>query len=272
MTNNTMNWTTKLFAQKRLLSLSRLNIALTANIRTSPIKNYVKIDKQYDQIQLNLLNEQMILVDQDDKPVGCETKKNCHLLENISKGMLHRAFSVFLFDMNNRLLLQQRSIHKITYPNHWTNTCCSHPLYIKEEMETKNNQQGIKVAAKRRLNYELGIQETQLKIDSFNYITRIHYKAENVPNDGVFGEHEIDYILFIKGDFDLQPNANEVKAVRYVSMYELKEVLVEETNPTSGILLTPWFKMISNKFLFDWWSKLDRIDVIKDEKTIHRFV
>lgn len=272
MSSKTINWATKLFSQKRLLSLSHLNIVFTASIRTSSVKNYFKIDKQYDQTQLNLFNEQMILVDRDDKPIGSETKKNCHLLENISKGMLHRAFSVFLFDTNNRLLLQQRSMHKITYPNHWTNTCCSHPLNIDEEMETKNNQQGIKVAAKRRMNYELGIKESQLKIDTFKYLTRIHYKAENVPNDGVFGEHEIDYILFIKGDYDLQPNANEVKAVRYVSMYELKELLAEEMNPNSGVLLTPWFKLISDKFLFDWWSKLDRIETLKDEKTIHRFV
>jgi len=267
-----MNWATKLIAQKRLLPFYHLNVVLTANIQTSSIKSYVKIDKQYDQTQLNLLNEEMILIDRDDKPIGNETKKNCHLLENINKGMLHRAFSVFLFDTNNRLLLQQRSIHKITYPNHWTNTCCSHPLHIKEEMDPKNNQRGIKVAAKRRINYELGIKESQLKTDSINYITRIHYKAENVPNDGIFGEHEIDYILFIKGDYELQPNPNEVKAVRYVSMYELKELLAEEMNPNSGVLLTPWFKLISEKFLFDWWSKLDRIDSIRDEKTIHRFI
>jgi isopentenyl-diphosphate delta-isomerase len=82
--------------------------------------------------------------------MGSVTKKDCHLLKNINKGMLHRAFSVFLFDSNKRLLIQQRSLRKITFPNHWTNTVCSHPLYAGEEMEESNDFIGIKRAAKRR--------------------------------------------------------------------------------------------------------------------------
>ena len=86
--------------------------------------------KQHDYMQVELLKEPCILVDENDKIVGQASKKTCHLIENINeKKMLHRAFSVFIFDLNDRLLLTQRSIHKILFPNHWTNACCSHPLH-----------------------------------------------------------------------------------------------------------------------------------------------
>lgn len=61
-----------------------------------------------------------------------------HLMTNINQGMLHRAFSVFLFNTRGELLLQQRSDSKITFPAYWTNTCCSHPLYFPEEMVDEN--------------------------------------------------------------------------------------------------------------------------------------
>lgn len=62
------------------------------------------------------MEEVCIVIDSDDKPIGSGSKKTCHLMENINKGLLHRAFSVFLFDHNNRLLLQQRASEKITFP------------------------------------------------------------------------------------------------------------------------------------------------------------
>jgi isopentenyl-diphosphate delta-isomerase len=224
--------------------------------------------KQYDQTQLNLLEEKCILVNVKDQEIGMESKMNCHLLKHINKGMLHRAFSVFLFDSNKNLLLQQRSLSKITYPNHWTNTCCSHPLYTKEE---RDGAYGVKRAAIRRLNYELGMEIPKIKLESLHYLTRIQYKAENMPKDGIFGENEIDYVLFMTGDFDLNPNQNEVKAVKYVSMYELKEMIQEEKNSTSAVQLTPWFKLIAENFLFDWWKKLENLESIKDHKIIHTF-
>ena len=239
------------------------------NFTSSPTK--LSLLKQYDQTQVTLFNEKCILVDENDTPLGAETKKNCHLLANIDKGMLHRAFSVFLFDSNDRLLLQQRSIHKITYPNHWTNTCCSHPLYVDDELTSENDHIGIRRAAKRRLDYELGIHASKLRLDSLVYLTRIKYKARNVPDDGIFGEHEIDYVIFVKGDFDLQPNHNEVKAVKYVSKYELKEMLAEDKMTNSSVMLTPWFKLICEKFLFKWWSNLNELDSFKDYKKIHTF-
>ncbi|CAF0755156.1 unnamed protein product [Brachionus calyciflorus] len=228
-------------------------------------------EKTYDQTQLNLMSENCILVDENDKQIGSETKKNCHLIKNINNGMLHRAFSVFLFDTNNRLLLHQRSLHKITYPNHWTNTCCSHPLFTPDEIDTSNNHIGVRRAAKRRLVYELGMNESKLNENELNFITRIQYKAENVPRDGVFGENEIDYVLFLKGDYEFNINTNEVKMIKFFTMYELKEFLNEANNENSSVQITPWFKLICDKFLFKWWTKLDDLKSIQDEKNIHKF-
>lgn len=108
-----------------------------------------------------------------------------HLMENINKGLLHRAFSVFLFHTETgKLLLQKRAPEKITFPNMWTNTCCSHPLAVRAEMD---GRAGAKKAAQRKLEHELGIQASQVPVDMFQFLTRIHYLA---PSTGPWGEHE----------------------------------------------------------------------------------
>lgn len=125
-------------------------------------------------------------------------------MSNISTGLLHRAFSVFLFrPSDGRLLLQRRADEKITFPGMWTNTCCSHPLSIKaelveegqagelllarEKVEVSSLRVGVRAAAVRKLPHELGIPESQLKPEYFTYLTKIHYLA---PSDGLWGEHE----------------------------------------------------------------------------------
>lgn len=112
-----------------------------------------------------------------------------HLMKNIDRGLLHRAFSVFLFDSKNRLLLQQRATEKITFPDMWTNTCCSHPLAVPGETGATLDTavQGVRRAAQRKLDQELGIKAAQVPLDKFQFLTRIHYKA---PSDGKWGEHE----------------------------------------------------------------------------------
>lgn len=111
---------------------------------------------QLDATQVKLLAEQCILVDREDRVLGADSKKNCHLNANIAAGKLHRAFSVFLFDSAGRLLLQQRSGEKITFPGYFTNTCCSHPLHTSSELE-EEGALGVKMAARRKLEHELGI-------------------------------------------------------------------------------------------------------------------
>ena len=110
-------------------------------------------------------------------------------MTNIDKGLLHRAFSVFLFNDKNELLLQQRASEKITFPDMWTNTCCSHPLGIPGETGSTlpDAIAGVKNAAQRKLDHELGIPKEQVPLEKFRFLTRIHYKA---PSDGKWGEHE----------------------------------------------------------------------------------
>ena len=109
-------------------------------------------------------------------------------MENINKGLLHRAFSAFIFRPSDaKLLLQQRASEKITFPDMWTNTCCSHPLDDFSIEKVEKEQLGVRVAASRKLEHELGIPKSQTPIDEFQYLTKIHYLA---PSDGIWGEHE----------------------------------------------------------------------------------
>eukprot|EP00475_Leptophrys_vorax_P024730 TRINITY_DN3418_c0_g1_i2.p1 TRINITY_DN3418_c0_g1~~TRINITY_DN3418_c0_g1_i2.p1 ORF type:complete len:180 (-),score=21.87 TRINITY_DN3418_c0_g1_i2:375-914(-) len=146
-----------------------------------------------DQTQLSYLSEQCIQVDYDDNIIGHVDKKSSHLAVNIRKGILHRAFSVFLFNTKGELLLQQRASEKITFPDCWTNTCCSHPLHVPEEIDSV---QGAKFAARRKLKHELGIDESLIDLNELTYLTRIYYGA--IQDDGVWGEHEsrVDESMF----------------------------------------------------------------------------
>ncbi|KAL2831673.1 NUDIX hydrolase domain-like protein [Aspergillus pseudoustus] len=220
----------------------------------------------YDDEQVRLMDEVCIVLDDDDKPIGSASKKTCHLMTNIDRGLLHRAFSVFLFDSQKRLLLQQRASEKITFPDMWTNTCCSHPLGIPGETGSQLDAAilGVKRAAQRKLNHELGIKPEQVPIEKFEFFTRIHYKA---PSDGKWGEHEIDYILFIEADVDLDVNPNEARDTRYVSADDLKKMFKQP-----DLKFTPWFKLICDTMLFEWWSHLGSLSLeqYKGETQIRR--
>ncbi|XP_075406251.1 isopentenyl-diphosphate Delta-isomerase 1 [Tenrec ecaudatus] len=230
-------------------------------IVTMPEINTDHLDEQ----QVQLLAEMCILIDENDNKIGAETKKNCHLNENIEKkGLLHRAFSVFLFNTENKLLLQQRSDAKITFPGYFTNTCCSHPLSNPGELE-ENDAIGVRRAAQRRLKAELGIPTEEVLPEDINYLTRIHYKAQS---DGIWGEHEIDYILFVRKNVTLDPDPNEIKSLRYVSKEEVEELL--EKAACGEIKITPWFKMITEAFLFKWWDNLNQLNKFVDHEKIHR--
>ena len=206
----------------------------------------------HDEEQIRLMEERCIVLDNDDRYLRDGSKKECHLMTNISKGLLHRAFSVFLFDpTTGKLLLQRRAPEKITFPNMWTNTCCSHPLAIKGELE-EAEQIGVRRAAQRKLDHELGIPAEQVPLDQFQYLTRIHYLAPNGDEGNIWGEHEIDYILFITAKVTLEPNMNEVCDTKWVSEEELRK-LMTELDPEA---FTPWFKLIVEKFLSPWWGEL----------------
>lgn len=182
------------------------------------------LDKM-DLQQAKFMKEDMcILVDENDRVLGNASKEECHLMKNIETGMLHRAFSVLLFNSKNECLLTQRAATKITFPNYYTNACCSHPLHNELEMEEKNAL-GVRRAAQRRLKVELGIKETDAPIDEFIYLTRILYKA---PSDGtMWGEHEVDYILILKKDLEIRPNTNEVSYAKFLSKSEFRSKIGE---------------------------------------------
>ncbi|XP_060638531.2 isopentenyl-diphosphate Delta-isomerase 1 [Anolis sagrei] len=239
---------------------SRARILRTINTATMPEINTDDLDEQ----QVQLLAEMCILIDENDNRIGSDTKKNCHLNENIDKGLLHRAFSVFLFNSENKLLLQQRSDAKITFPDCFTNTCCSHPLSTSLELE-ENNAIGIRRAAQRRMKAELGIPMEQVLPEELLYLTRIHYKAQS---NGTWGEHEIDYILFVQKDVTLNPDPNEIKSYCYVTQEELREMLDKASQ--NEIKITPWFKLIAETFLFKWWDNLNNLKRFIDHDKIHR--
>lgn len=221
----------------------------------------------HDEEQIRLMDEVCIVVDENDMPIGKGSKKICHLMTNIEKGLLHRAFSVFLFNDKNELLLQQRAPEKITFPDMWTNTCCSHPLGIPGETGSNlpDSIMGVKRAAQRKLDHELGIKKEQVPIENFHFLTRIHYKA---PSDGKWGEHEVDYILFIKANVDLDINKNEVQATQYISADGLKAFFKDP-----AAKFTPWFKLICESMLFEWWQHLDSgLDKYTNEQEIRRML
>ena len=202
-----------------------------------------KILEGSDAIQESLMAEAVIQVTEHDEVIGPISKLDSHHGE----GKYHRAFSVLLFDSSGRLLLQRRASHKITFPNVWANSCCSHPLYSDEEMELKNAL-GVKRAAIRKLEQELGIHPSQVPIEKFDFITRMRYQSRQ---DEDWIEREIDHCLVIHADVDVNPNPNEVDEIMWVSQEELEEMLVASDEDN---VIAPWFRCIAARVMTDdWW-------------------
>ena len=211
----------------------------------------------YDEVQKEMMNENCIIVDENDRISGQDSKINCH----IGEGRLHRAFSVLIFDLDNRLLIQQRADEKITFPSIWANSCCSHPLYQNGEEE---GIEGAKKAAVRKMIQELGIQDGLIQSNDLNFITKMHYKARA---DKKWIEHEVDYIFAIKVDVDINPNTNEIQKTRYVNQKELNN-LFDKAN-SDDVRIGPWFRLIKDNFLNKIWRNLESLQSIKDNK-IHQ--
>jgi isopentenyl-diphosphate delta-isomerase len=159
--------------------------------------------------------QEVILVNKHDQEIGTMEKMEAHM-----QGMLHRAFSVLIFNSKGQLLLHRRAYGKYHSEGLWTNTCCSHPL----PGET------IVAAANRRLMEEMGMKTTLTTLFSFIY------RAE-LENNLV--EHELDHVLI--GFTDDQPivNPEEVSDYKWVSMHEIEEDIEQHET-----LYTAWFKKI----------------------------
>lgn len=159
------------------------------------------------------------LVNEADQKTGLMEKMQAH--EN---GLLHRAFSVFLFNEKGEMLLQKRAPGKYHSPNQWTNAVCSHP----------KSDESYHDGAKRRLKEELGI-EVEIS-EKFNFI----YKAKVGEN---LWEHELDYVFTGKFDGEFHLNNEEVSEVRYISLENLEREMAE--NPSE---FTEWFKIILKEY------------------------
>jgi len=211
--------------------------------------------KGYDPVQESLMdNENLILVDAEDKVTGKASKRYCHLVQADGSLPLHRAFSIYLFNTKGEFLLQQRSDTKITFPAAYTNTCCSHPLYIADEMDMSDNGIGVKRAALRRIETELGVGSDQLKAEDVHLMTRMLYEAKS---DSIWGEHELAYLFVVKKDIEIKANPNEVKDVKYVSQNEFRDF--EKDCDNRDVKFTPWFSLVKRELLFNWWNNIDRI-------------
>jgi isopentenyl-diphosphate delta-isomerase len=159
--------------------------------------------------------DQLILVDEADREVGHLGKADCHA----GGGILHRAFSLFIFNASGELLLQQRSPRKRLWPNYWSNSCCSHPR-LGESMTA---------AIHRRLMEELGLSCT------LQYLFKFQYQARY---DEATSEHELCSVFYGRSATPVHPNGEEIAAVRWVSPPDLQREIA------SGVEhFTPWFKL-----------------------------
>lgn len=124
-------------------------------------------------------------------------------------------------------------------------------------------------AAQRKLFDELGIPAEDVPVDQFSTLGRILYKA---PSDGKWGEHELDYLLFIVRDVSVNPNPDEVADIKYVNQDELKELLRKADAGEEGLKLSPWFRLVVDNFLFKWWDHVEKgtLEEAADMKAIHK--
>ena len=169
--------------------------------------------------------EKVILVDKNDNQVGLMPKLEAH-----EKGVLHRAFSIFIFNSKYELLLQKRASSKYHSGGLWTNTCCSHPREGEDILD----------AANRRLDEEMGIKTSLRKVYDFIY------KAEL---DNQLTEHEFDHVFY--GVFDNDPilNKEEAEDFKWVDMETLNnDIIKNEDN------YTVWFK-IAFEYFYNYLKK-----------------
>ena len=163
--------------------------------------------------------ENVVLVDRNDNPMGLMPKLEAH-----EKGVLHRAFSVFILNRKGQLMLQRRALDKYHSPGLWTNTCCSHPRESESIIE----------AGLRRLKEEMGFTTPLEPMFSFIYKSKF---------DNGLTEHEFDHVLL--GYYDKQPFINTIEVSEWKWM-SLDKIILEIKNKPEDF--TVWFKIIFERF------------------------
>ncbi|GAA4900067.1 isopentenyl-diphosphate Delta-isomerase [Flaviramulus aquimarinus] len=163
--------------------------------------------------------EKVILVNENDEQIGLMAKLEAH-----EKALLHRAFSVFIFNNDNELMLQQRALDKYHSPGLWTNTCCSHQRDGETNIE----------AGMRRLQEEMGFVVNLQESISFIY---------KAPFDNGLTEHEYDHVLLGKYNDEPIINTDEVASWKWMPLEDVKVDISLQPE-----LYTEWFKVIFDKF------------------------
>jgi isopentenyl-diphosphate delta-isomerase len=166
-----------------------------------------------------MIEDKVILVDNNDNQIGLMPKLEAH-----EKGVLHRAFSVFIFNNDGELMLQRRALTKYHSPGLWTNTCCSHQ---------RDGETNI-ISGKRRLNEEMGFDTELFEKTSFIYKAKF---------DNGLTEHEFDHVLV--GCYNHSPmiNSTEVDSWKWMSMENIKKDIKDHPDN-----YTAWFKIIFEKY------------------------
>lgn len=169
--------------------------------------------------------QQVVLVDENDEVLGTMGKMEAH-----QKALLHRAFSVFVFNSKGEMLLQQRAAHKYHSPGLWTNACCSHPQPGEETA----------AAAIRRLQEEMGFVIPVQKVFDFVYKTAF---------DNGLTEYEFDHVFAGEYEGPVLFNADEVQDICYKAMPEISNSL--QTHPQK---YTAWFHLAFPR-IEKWWNE-----------------
>ena len=175
-------------------------------------------------------SEELILVDENDQEIGYLDKAGCHK----DSGILHRAFSIFLFNDNGELLLQQRSEDKPLWPLFWSNTCCSHP----------RRGESMEIATQRRLQQELGLQTAS------EYLYKFQYQAQY---DATGAENELCWVYLGHSSALPVPNRTELADWRYISPQQLDRELAAQPER-----FTPWFKLEWHRLNTEFSQQLAR--------------
>ena len=166
-----------------------------------------------------ITEEQVVLVNEKDEPIGLMPKMQAH-----QEALLHRAFSVFILNDKNEVMLQQRAAHKYHSPMLWTNTCCSHQ---------RDGESNI-AAGQRRLQEEMGFSVPLKELFSFIY---------KAPFDNGLTEHEYDHVLVGYSNNAPEINPDEVASWKWMSIENIKEDMKKQP-----AVYTEWFKIIFDQF------------------------
>jgi isopentenyl-diphosphate delta-isomerase len=177
-------------------------------------------------------SEELILVDDYDREIGTLSKGACH----DGDGVLHRAFSVFLFDPAGRLLIQQRAGEKRLWPLYWANSCCSHPRAGEDMAE----------ATLRRTEEELGVSA------ELEFVYKFQYQA--VYRD-LGAEHELCWVYIGRtAESEVRPNPSEIADWRFLTPDEVDALIADEAADVA-----PWFRMEWRELRRAYWERVERL-------------